>query len=93
MHNYGLALDIGLKGPGGRLLDMGTPFDGFTALSEPRWEGKFLKAGKLKPEQVRSRLVLRKAMTRAGFRQNPSEWWHYDALTPGQARRYARIVE
>ena len=93
MHNYGFALDIGLMDPKGKPADMGAPYDGFTPLSEPQLEGRFLKGGKLTQAQIDNRLILRKAMVGAGFRQLPYEWWHYDALAEGQVRGKFEIVE
>lgn len=93
IHNYGLAVDLSLKGADGRELDMGTPFDDFSALSQPAAEARFLKTGKLTQAQVDNRRTLRDVMQAAGFRQLPLEWWHFDALPPGEVRRKHRIVE
>ncbi len=91
-HNYGLALDIGLVDDKGQIVDMGAPFDGFTPISEPKREAEMLKAGKLTREQLGHRLILRKAMTEAGFTQLAHEWWHYDALPMSQIRGKFQIV-
>jgi D-alanyl-D-alanine dipeptidase len=93
MHNYGFALDIGLLGPDGKPTDMGTPYDSFTPLSEPRLENHYLKAGQLTQLQIDNRNILRKAMVGAGFHQLPHEWWHYDALREDQVRGKFEIVE
>lgn len=93
IHNYGLALDVGLMDEKGRLVDMGTPFDSFTRLSEPRCEIEFLKEGKLTQRQEQNRLVLRLVMTKAGFSQLPVEWWHYDAMSLSEIRGRMPIVE
>jgi zinc D-Ala-D-Ala dipeptidase len=93
MHNYGIAVDIGLLDPMGKLVDMGAPFDGFTPLSEPQLESQFLKEGKLTQAQIDHRMILRKVMLGAGFRQMRHEWWHYDALREEQVRGKFDIVE
>lgn len=93
-HNYGLAVDIGLLDEKGNLVDMGAPFDGFTPLSEPQLEDRFLKEGKLTREQLDHRLILRRAMEGAGFIQLRAEWWHYDAMTLREIKdRKIQVVE
>jgi len=92
-HNYGMALDISLLDEKGRELDMGTGFDSFSPVSEPKLEDKFLKEGKLTQQQLVNRLVLRKVMTKAGFLQLSHEWWHYNALPEPEIRKKYKIVE
>ncbi len=92
-HNYGMALDLSLLNAKGKVLDMGTGFDSFTELSEPRLEEKFLKEGKLTKKQLENRLILRKVMTEAGFLQLSHEWWHYNALPEPEIRKKYKIVE
>ncbi len=52
-------------------LDMGGPFDFFGELSHPDYRG-------ITEEQYASRMLLRDAMIRGGFRPIPEEWWHFD---------------
>jgi D-alanyl-D-alanine dipeptidase len=80
IHNFGFAVDLSILDENGKALDMGTPFDDFTELAQPRLEQGFLKAGKLTQEQIDNRQLLRRVMEDAGFIQLPVEWWHYDAL-------------
>ncbi|MFX6118565.1 M15 family metallopeptidase, partial [Acinetobacter baumannii] len=62
-----------------------------TELAGPENEEKMLAAGRLSPAQLDHRLILRAAMTGAGFLQLPHEWWHYDARPAPEGRaRYAR---
>jgi zinc D-Ala-D-Ala dipeptidase len=92
-HNFGMALDLGLLDGRGEAADMGTGFDDFTALSEPRLEEAFLREGRLTAAQRDNRLILRKALTGAGFLQHPREWWHFNALPEDEIRAKYRIVE
>jgi zinc D-Ala-D-Ala dipeptidase len=80
MHNYGLALDCTIIDETGKELDMGTKYDDFTALSEPRYEEKHLKEGKLTQEQYLNRRFLREVMRKAGLRPIQNEWWHFEAV-------------
>jgi D-alanyl-D-alanine dipeptidase len=92
-HNYGMALDLSLLDEKGKEIDMGTGFDSFSELSEPKLEEKFLKEGKLTRKQMENRLILRKIMTDAGFIQLSHEWWHYNALPEPEIRKKYKIVE
>jgi zinc D-Ala-D-Ala dipeptidase len=93
IHNYGFAIDLSLEDETGHELDMGTGFDDFSPLSRPDQEPQNREAGKLTPEQLDHRLILRRIMVHAGFLQLPIEWWHYDALTKEEVRGHYKIVE
>ena len=93
VHNFGFAVDLGLADEKGHEVDMGTPFDSFQDLAQPRFEERFLSEGKLTSEQVEHRRLLRKVMTDSGFQILPNEWWHFDALPPSEVRTRYKIVE
>ena len=93
VHNYGFAMDLSLEDENGREVDMGTGFDNFTPLAQPKRETENLQAGKLTQEQLDHRLILRKVMKQAGFLQLPIEWWHYDALLKKELKEHYKIVE
>ncbi len=93
VHNYGFALDISVLDETGKELDMGTPYDSFLPLAEPKLEDKLLKAGELSTLQLENRKVLRKAMVDAGFIQLEHEWWHYDGLPLKEIKSKFKIVE
>ena len=92
-HNYGMAVDLSLLDEKEKEVDMGTDFDSFSELSEPKLEEKFLKEGKLTHRQMENRLILKKVMTEAGFIQLSHEWWHYNALPEPEIRKKYKIVE
>ena len=93
IHNYGLAVDISIADASGRQLDMGTPYDDFSAMSQPALESGYIKSGKLSAEHIANRRLLQTVMESAGFIQLPVEWWHYDALPRAEVRGKFRIVE
>ncbi|MBW8886336.1 MAG: M15 family metallopeptidase [Fibrobacteres bacterium] len=93
MHNYGFAVDLGVLDASGKAMDMGSPFDDFSDLAQPRLESAFLKSGALTPVQVADRKLLRRIMEKAGFIQLPLEWWHFDALPKAAVKSGYRIVE
>ncbi len=71
IHNRGGAVDISLVDSTGVAINMGTPFDFFGIEASHDYENL--------PEEVKeNRRLLRKIMTRSGFRIFESEWWHYN---------------
>jgi D-alanyl-D-alanine dipeptidase len=93
VHNYGLAVDLTCKDENGTVVDMGSGFDYFHRISQPRFEEEFLSSGELGREQWQNRLALRQAMTGAGFLQLPHEWWHFDALPRQEIRSGFALIE
>jgi D-alanyl-D-alanine dipeptidase len=93
MHNYGCAVDVTVVDSQGIELDMGTLYCDFGDLVQPRKEQTFLEQGKLTQQQLDNRLLLRTAMTEAGFRQLPIEWWHFDAFDKDYVRRTYKAIE
>lgn len=86
IHNYALAIDMGLVDEKGKVCDMGTDFDYFGILAYPSAELKLLNEGKLTSEQVSNRLLMRRVMEKVGFRQQSFEWWHYNTMSRDQAK-------
>ena len=93
MHNYGAAVDLTIADGAGNPLDMGTPFDYFGDLAQPRYNQHFLQQGDLTQEQVDNRLLLRKVMKAAGFRPIESEWWHFNAFSKTYTRSVFTVIE
>ncbi len=93
MHNYGCAIDLSLLDPEGKEVDMGSGFDSFIELSQPKLEERFLESGQLSQSQLKNRLILRQSMTEAGFIQLQHEWWHFDAFPQPYIRENFVIVE
>ncbi|MBN2038984.1 MAG: M15 family metallopeptidase [Spirochaetes bacterium] len=93
IHNYGCAVDLSILDENGKVLDMGTEFDYFGDLAQPRYEVKFLKEGKLTQKQVDNRKLLRKVMEQAGFGWILSEWWHFNGYQKKYVKEHYRIIE
>lgn len=93
LHNYGAAVDVGIISRDGLLLDMGTPFDCFDSLSEPKWEAYFLKKERLSQAAYHNRQVLRRVMMRSGFTPITSEWWHFNATNKETASAKFALIE
>ena len=93
LHNYGAAVDVGIINENGVLLDMGTPFDYFGELAQPKMEAQHLASGKLSAEAYSNRILLRKTMQKAGFFPITSEWWHFNACTKAYAAENFKLIE
>ncbi len=93
VHSFGFAVDLSLMDRDGSALDMGTGFDDFTPLAEPRLEQDFLASGALSSAQIGHRHLLRNIMEGAGFIALPIEWWHFDALPADEVRRRFELTE
>ncbi len=93
LHNYGAAVDVGIIGANNIVLDMGTPFDSFNELSQPKKEQQFLQEGKLSQNAYANRLLLRKVMIHAGFIMMNTEWWHFNATNKVTAAAKFELIE
>ena len=93
VHNFGAAVDITICDENGVPLDMGAGYDDFRDIAFPSKEWRFLKSGELSAEQHGNRKLLRAVMKSQGFRNIPSEWWHFNACSRDQAvGKYAKLI-
>lgn len=92
-HNFGMAVDLTVIDDQEQVLDMGTGFDEFSEVSQPRYEDKFISDGKLTAHHKENRGILKHAMEAAGFKQLSTEWWHFDARPKAEIRANYQIVE
>jgi zinc D-Ala-D-Ala dipeptidase len=93
LHNFGCAVDVTIIDNLGLTLDMGSEYDEFDTIAQPAFEWKCLQNGSLNLEQLDNRKLLRKTMLKAGFRQLPSEWWHYNCCSREYAKQHFSVVE
>ncbi len=77
-HNLGVAVDLTLIDLAtGRELDMGTPFDTFSAAAH---------TANASGEVATNRQTLVQAMEREGFAKYDQEWWHFSFSVPNPLR-------
>jgi zinc D-Ala-D-Ala dipeptidase len=77
-HNLGLAIDLTLIDLAtGRELEMGTPFDTFSAAAH---------TANASGEAAANRQKLNSAMEREGFVNYDQEWWHFSFAVPNPLR-------
>jgi D-alanyl-D-alanine dipeptidase len=81
-HSRGSTVDLTLFDmKTGHEVDMGSPFDLFGERSHPSYTG-------ITEEQYDARMLLRRAMTRAGFEPYECEWWHFTLADEPYPDRY-----
>lgn len=93
LHNFGMAIDLTLQTRDGEQLDMGTGFDDFRDLAQPKLEKQFLASGELTTAQHKNRLLLRGLLETQGFKVLDHEWWHFNALPKDQVYGLHPILE
>jgi D-alanyl-D-alanine dipeptidase len=93
VHNYGAAVDLTICKSDGTPLDMGAEFDEFNEIAYPSKELQFLAKGLLSQKQIENRLLLRKVMRKEGFRNLPTEWWHFNACSRIDAAKKYKVIE
>jgi len=93
LHNYGAAVDLSIVDANGQPLDMGTPFDHFSDLAQPRYEERFRRSGQLSKAQLANRKLLREVMHYGGFTGIPNEWWHFNAFSIRHVRENYAVIE
>ena len=77
-HNLGLAIDLTLIDIAtGKELEMGTPFDTFSAAAH---------TANASGETAANRQKLKAAMEREGFLNYDQEWWHFSFAVPNPLR-------
>jgi D-alanyl-D-alanine dipeptidase len=72
---------------------MGTGFDDFRDLAQPKLEHKFLASGELTQAQQNNRLLLRGLLESQGFLVLEHEWWHFNALPKAQVHGKFPVLE
>lgn len=92
LHNMGAAVDLTLTDSKGNPLDMGAGFDDIRKIAYPCLEDSFLRTGELSTAQIQNRLLLRNAMRAQGFRQLPTEWWHFNACSRSEAKLKYKVL-
>jgi D-alanyl-D-alanine dipeptidase len=92
LHNYGMAVDVTLADSSGKPLPMGAPFDYFGEEAHTNNEEALLQSGRLSREAFLNRRLLREVMRQAGFRTILYEWWHFNACTREEARKYYPLL-
>jgi D-alanyl-D-alanine dipeptidase len=92
LHNYGAAIDVTICRSDGTPLDMGAGFDDFREIAYPSREMYFFSKGELTDVHLNNRKLLRKVMRKEGFRNLPTEWWHFNACSRADASKLYKAL-
>jgi D-alanyl-D-alanine dipeptidase len=92
VHNYGAAVDLTISDAEGTPLDMGANFDDLRLVAYPMHEKRFLESGELSLIQVENRKLLRAVMHSQGFRNLPTEWWHFNAYSRAEVKAKFKLI-
>ena len=93
LHNYGAAVDVTIVDSLGIELDMGTPYDYFGDLAQPRKEDQFVADGTLTDSQLEHRQLLRSVMCASGFSRIETEWWHFNSTSRLRASEIYPVID
>lgn len=93
VHNYGAAVDLTICDQNVKPLDMGAGYDDIRKIAYPNLEAVYLKSGELSKTQVENRKLLRKVMLSQGFRNIPTEWWHFNAFSREECKKRFSVIE
>jgi D-alanyl-D-alanine dipeptidase len=92
VHNYGAALDITISDGKKRALDMGANYDDLRKIAYPSLEAQFLASGELTQGQVENRRMLRAILATQGFRNIPTEWWHFNEYSRTVVKQKYQLI-
>ena len=92
-HNYGVAVDVSLVDCTGYPIPMGSEYDYFGDRSRVDLEPQLLANGDINQREFQNRRLLREVMTEAGWLVEPSEWWHFNAMTIEEASKKLEVIK
>lgn len=92
-HNYGVAVDVTLVDCTGHPIPMGSEYDYFGNRSRVDMENELFESGEINSRELSNRLLLREIMTEAGWIVEPSEWWHFNAMTLSEASQKLTVIK
>ena len=92
-HNYGIAVDVTLADCTGHPIPMGSEYDYFGNRSRVDLEAQLIEQGEINQRELLNRQLLREVMTEAGWIVEPSEWWHFNAMTLEEASQRLSVID
>ena len=92
-HNFGIAVDLTLCDCAGNPLPMGSEYDYFGDRARVDKEEELFKSGEITYRELKNRQLLREIMVEAGWIVEPSEWWHFGAMTTKEASEKLPVIE
>lgn len=92
-HNYGVAVDVSLVDCTGNPIPMGSEYDYFGDRSRVDLEAELIEKGEISQRELLNRQLLREIMTEAGWLVEPSEWWHFNAMSITEASQKYTVIK
>lgn len=92
-HNYGIAVDVTLVDCTGHPIPMGSEYDYFGDRARVDMEQELFENGEITRRELLNRRLLREVMTQAGWLVEPSEWWHFNAMTRAKAQESLTVIQ
>ena len=92
-HNYGVAVDVILVDCTGHPIPMGSEYDYFGDRSRVDIENKLFEKGEINHRELSNCQLLREIMTGAGWLVEPSEWWHFNAMSITEASERLSVIK
>lgn len=92
-HNYGVAVDVTLVDCTGHPIPMGSEYDYFGDRARVDIENKLFEKGEINHRELSNRQLLREIMTGAGWLVEPSEWWHFNAMSITEASERLSVIK
>ena len=92
-HNFGIAVDLTLCDCAGNPLPMGSEYDYFGDRARVDKEDELFKSGEITYRELKNRQLLREVRVEAGWIVEPSEWWHFGAMTTKEASEKLPVIE
>lgn len=92
LHNYGLAVDIGIVDSMGVPISMGTEVDHLGIEAHITNEQQLVDRKIISAKEHRNRVLLRQVMKEAGFRSLPTEWWHFNYCSRKEAFKKYKLI-
>jgi D-alanyl-D-alanine dipeptidase len=85
-------VDITLCNLKGDTLDMGTKIDYMGAAAHIDNEAQLVRSGRISPQALKNRQLLREVMRHAGWRALRTEWWHFNMCSRATAKKYYKVI-
>lgn len=92
LHNYGLAVDIGIIDSMGVPISMGTKVDHLGIEAHITNEQQLVDRKIISAKEHSNRVLLRQVMKEAGFRSLPTEWWHFNYCSRKEAFKKYKLI-
>lgn len=86
-------MDVTLIDCTGRPIPMGLKYDYFGDRLRVDMEAELIEEGEITHRELLNRQLLREIMTEAGWLVEPSEWWHFNAMSLTETSQRLTVIK